>query len=273
VPPSMKVLEKVQRHRPALRRGTRSRAFESNDHGRFWWHHLPGTGYVPPLYSELTDREWAIMRAWYKDTARVRMFGEINVPAMSLVQGLVMGNALSRVVQLGHFFGYSSLLVGFMLRAMDARPGLVSIDISQEATDFTQAWVDRAGLGDYVSLILGDSAAESSLEEASATLGGMPDLILLDSSHQYHHTLRELDLWVPRMKPDSLMLLHDTSTFAQTFDTAGAGGVQKALDDWLPAHPEAAYLNLNRQVAPDDNGADLAYKDGCGLGILQRLRS
>jgi hypothetical protein len=48
--------------------------------------------------------------------------------------------------------------------------------------------------------------------------------------------------------------------------------VQKALDDWLSERPEAAYLNLNRQVTPQDNGADLAYKDGCGLGILQRLR-
>lgn len=268
----MAVLDRIRRHRPPILNRPRSRRFESSRHGRFWWHHLPGTGYVPPLYAQLSDSEWAVMQDWYDETARVGMIGEINVPAMSFVQGLVMGNAINRIAQLGHFYGYSTLLIGFMLRAMDARPGLVSIDISEDATDFTQRWVDRAGLSDYVNLVLGDSASEASLEAATRFLGEMPDLVLLDSSHQYDHTLRELDLWVPRMRPDTVMLMHDTSTYATTFDTAGAGGVQKALDDWLSQHDEAAYLNLNRQVSPQDNGADLAYKDGCGLGILQRLR-
>ena len=101
-------------------------------------------------------------------------------------------------------------------------------------------------------------------------LGGMPGLILLDSSHQYAHTLRELDLWVPRMAPGSLLLAHDTSTFATTFDSTGEGGVQRAFDEWLPAHPEAAFVSLNRHVAPGDPGTGLAYMDGCGLGILQQ---
>jgi hypothetical protein len=72
------------------------------------------------------------------------------------------------------------------------------------------------------------------------------------------------------MEPGTIMLLHDVSVFAKTFDTGGAGGVQQALDDWLPRHPEAAFLSLNREVVPQSNAADLVYKDGCGLGILQR---
>ena len=251
----------------------RSRRFADNSHDRFWWHHLPGTDYVPPIYGVLTDDEWRVIERWYEDSARNRGIGEINVPAMSMIQGLVMGSAISRIVQLGHFFGYSSLLRGFMLRAMGAGGKLLSIDIDRAATDFTQKWVDRAGLGEQVELHLGDSAAGSSVDAAVNALGGMPQLILLDSSHQYEHTLRELELWVPRMEPGSIMLLHDTSVFAQTFDSAGAGGVQRALDEWVANHPgEAEFVSLNRQVAPRAHAGDLAYKDGCGLGILQRLR-
>jgi predicted O-methyltransferase YrrM len=219
----------------------------------------------------LADNEWEVMARWYDDTARNGSIGEINVPAMSMVQGLVMGSAVTRIVQLGHYYGYSALLIGFMLRAMGAGGQLFSVDIDPEATAFSQAWVDRAGLGGHVRLYLGDSAAESSLNAAIEALGDMPQLILLDSSHQYEHTLRELDLWVPRMEPGSVMLLHDTSVFAQTFDVAGAGGVQRAVDEWLPDHPEAEFLSLNRQVMPGSNAADLVYKDGCGLGILQRV--
>jgi predicted O-methyltransferase YrrM len=248
----------------------RSRRFAADPHGRFWWHRLPGTDYVPPLYAVLSDEEWAVMEAWYDDTLRAESIGEINVPAMSMIQGLVMGSAIGRIVQLGHYYGYSALLIGFMLRTMGAGGRLFSIDIDPKATEFTQRWVGRAYLRDQVRLHLGDSAAEASLEASVQALGGMPQLILLDSSHQYDHTLRELDLWVPRMKPGSIMLLHDTSVFAQSFDTAAAGGVQNALDDWLPNHPEAAFVSLNREVTPQDRAEDLVYKDGCGLGILQR---
>jgi predicted O-methyltransferase YrrM len=264
-----------RRHERAQANGAappRSRRFADESHDRFWWHHLPGTDYVPPLYAALSDAEWQIMDGWYEDTARNGSIGEINVPAMSMVQGLVMGSAVTRILQLGHYYGYSALLIGFMLRAMGSGGQLFSVDIDPDATAFSRRWVDRAGLGERVRLHVGDSAAESSLDAAVGALGGMPQLILLDSSHQYEHTLRELDLWVPRMEPGSIMLLHDTSVFAQTFDAAGAGGVQRALDEWLSDHPEAEFLSLNRHVKPGSNAADLVYKDGCGLGILQRVR-
>jgi predicted O-methyltransferase YrrM len=267
------VLQKLKQ-RSAANGGAelRSRRFADNPQDRFWWHRLPGADYVPPLYGVLSDEEWRIVEDWYEDTARADSIGEINVPAMSMIQGLVMGSAITRIVQLGHYYGYSALLVGFMLRAMGAGGKLFSIDIDPKATEFTQRWVDRAGLRGQVQLHLGDSAAKASLEASVRALGDMPQLILLDSSHQYEHTLRELDLWVPRMKPGSIMLLHDTSVFAQSFDTAAAGGVQKALDDWLPNHPEAAFVSLNREVTPQNRAEDLVYKDGCGLGILQRRR-
>jgi predicted O-methyltransferase YrrM len=250
----------------------RSRRFSKERHGRFWWHQLSGTDYVPALYATLSDEEWALMEAWYDETARIDSIGEINVPAMSFVQGLVMGNAISRIVQLGHYFGYSALLIGFMVRAMGARPGLFTIDIDEQASAFTRKWVTRAGLDEVLQVHTGDSADPASLQAATARLGGAPELILLDSSHQYEHTLRELDLWVPQMEPFSLLLLHDTSTYATSFDGNGAGGVQKALDDWLPGHPEVAFLNLNRQVAATDDAGQLVYKDGCGLGLIQKLR-
>jgi predicted O-methyltransferase YrrM len=264
----MSVLHRLGRRDAA----ERSRRFATEPHGRFWWHQIPGTDYVPAVYATLSDDEWAVMQAWYDETARIDSIGEINVPAMSFVQGLVMGNAIGRIVQLGHYFGYSALLIGFMLRAMGARPGLFTIDIDDQASAFTCQWVARAGLDEFVQVHTGDSADPASLDAARARLGGAPELILLDSSHQYEHTLRELDLWVPRMEPFSLLLLHDTSTYATSFDTNGAGGVQKALDDWLPNHPEVAFLNLNRQVAPTDDAGQLVYKDGCGLGLVQKLR-
>jgi predicted O-methyltransferase YrrM len=249
----------------------RSRRFSDDPHGRFWWHHLDGTDYVPAIYQVLTKDEWQLMEEWYATTLAADSIGEINVPAMSIIHGLISGNAIRRVVQLGHYYGYSALLIGFWLRHMGNGGQLVSIDIDPKATAFTQEWIDRAGLSDVVALKLGDSAAQDAVDDSEAKLEGMPQLIILDSSHQYEHTLRELNLWVPRMQRHSLMLLHDTSTYARSWDSGGLGGVQQAVDDWLPSRSDVAFLNLNRHVGDPDKPGDLVYQDGVGLGILQKL--
>jgi predicted O-methyltransferase YrrM len=249
----------------------RSRRFAGDPHGRFWWHHLDGTDYVPAIYQVLTDDEWQIMEDWYAATLAAESIGEINVPAMSFIHGLVSGNGVRRIVQLGHYYGYSALLIGFWLRHMGQGGRLVSIDIDPVAGGFTNEWLEKAGLQEQVALKLGDSAAQDAVDDAEANLGGMPQLILLDSSHQYEHTLRELDRWVPRMQRHSIMLLHDSSTYARNWDANDLGGVQQALDDWLPGRSDVAFLNLNRQVGDPAKPGELVYQDGCGLGILQKL--
>jgi predicted O-methyltransferase YrrM len=245
--------------------GPRSVSFSDDPHPRFWWHHLDGTRYVPSIYAVLSDDEWRVMEQWYDATLAADSIGEINVPAMSLIQGF------RRIVQLGHYYGYSTLLIGFWLQRMGQGGKLFSIDIDAKATAFTADWVRHAQLQDHVQLLVGDSAAPSSLDQALEGLGGGPELIILDSSHQYDHTLRELDLWVPRMTPGAIMLLHDTSTYARQWDNAARGGVQQALDDWLPGHPDVAFMNLNRQVGEASMPEAPVYRDGCGLGVLQKL--
>jgi predicted O-methyltransferase YrrM len=251
--------------------GQRSVAFTNDPHPRFWWHHMEGNGHVPAIYQVLTDDEWQIMEDWYAATLAADSIGEINVPAMSVIQGFVSGNGLRRIVQLGTYYGYSSLLIGFWLRHMDQGGKLISIDIDPAACNFTLEWLERAGLNDHVALMLADSASEQAQVDSVSTFGGrQPELIILDSSHQYEHTVRELDLWVPRMDPQSLMLLHDTSAYARTWDQGGLGGVQKALDDWLPGRTDVAFMNLNRRIG-EPGVEPVAYRDGCGLGLLQKL--
>jgi predicted O-methyltransferase YrrM len=269
-----KLRRALARARPAVPPVThpaRSARFRTASHDRFWWHRLRSTGYVPPLYSGLSRREWAVMQGWFRETGRRGQAAEINVPAMSFVTSLVAANGIRRVVQLGHHYGYSALLLGFTLRAMGARPGLVTIDITAEACEFTRRWLDHAGLEAEVIVREGDSADPRLADDAAAVLGGPPELVLVDSSHAYSHTLTELELWVPRLPVGGFILLHDASVFATAFDPSGEGGVRRALEEWLPGHPEVAGLTFNGHVAPGADGDALVYKDACGLGVLQRI--
>ena len=49
--------------------------------------------------------------------------------------------------------------------------------------------------------------------EAFCAARGLPaqaDAMLIDTSHRYEHTCRELDAWLPRLAPGGVMMFHDT---------------------------------------------------------------
>ena len=247
----------------------RSRAWTTADGPRYWWHRLHGMDYVPPLYSDLSTDEWSIVRAWYEETDRDGHIGEAAVPLLSFLHGVVLGNGVSRIVQLGTHAGYSSLLLGFMLRRMGAQHLLFTLDIDPRMCEIARHWIARASLQQHVNVAEGDSLDAGSEKSARDYLGGAPELIILDSSHEYAATLHELDLWYPSLAPGGLLMLHDVSRFAESFDVTGAGGVRRAFDEWRAAHRDAETFLLNGE-ARSMAGQRPLYKDACGLGLIQK---
>src|SRR5687768_1192683 len=187
---------------------SRSRLWSSNPGARYWWHQLPGNDYVPPIYSNLSEAEWSLLKEWYAETDRNGPIGECAVPLISLLHGLVMGNRASRVVQLGTCAGYSALLLGWMLRRMNAKRGLFSLDLDPAMCELTRRWMARAGLEDFVEIAERNSLDPSSPAAAKEYLGGDPELIIVDSSHEYQATLDELDLWFGALAPGGILALH-----------------------------------------------------------------
>ena len=225
--------------------------------------------YVPPVYAWLADDEWTLIADWYAETDRSAQIGEAAVPLISLLHGLVMGNRAGRIVQLGTHAGYSALLLGFMLWRMDARRGLFTVDIDGAFCEIARAWLKRAGLLDFVEVAEGSSLDSTSLTRARDYLGGAPELIILDSSHEYRATLQELDLWYTELAPGGLLVVHDVSRFAQSFDVTQSGGVRRAFDEWRAANPTAETFLLNGEERSMDLPRPL-YKDACGVGLIHK---
>jgi len=248
----------------------RSQIFASRSHNRYWWYRLRDSQYLPPIFQALTDQEWEILNDWFYDTEqRFTSPGEIGVPGFSLMAGLIGGNGIRRVVQCGHYVGFSSLMLGFLMRSMAQERSVYSVDIDPAVTAYSSSWLVQAGLTAYVKLEVNDSADGTNAAAATEWLGGAPQLVLIDSSHQYAHTLRELDLWYDELTPGGLLLLHDVSIFAQQFDSTGAGGVLPAVREWCQRREvQPMLLNSFVQFGQDPN--ELVYKDGCGLGVIQK---
>jgi len=247
----------------------RSRRWRDHPAARYWWHRLPGIDFVPPIYSDLSAAEWEIVRAWYEETDRSGAIGECAVPLISLLHGLVTGNRITRLVQLGTCSGYSSLLLGFMLRRMNALRGLLTLEIDPRLSALTNSWLARAGLTSFVTVLEANSLDPNSVAAAREYFADAPELILLDSSHQYQATLQELELWYPLLQVGGIFLLHDVSRFAADFDVTREGGVGRAFREWRRRHPEAETLCLNGEARTMELPRP-AYKDACGLGIIHK---
>ena len=256
------------RFRPAPRLRGRTRSFRGRSHPRFWWYQLERATYVPPVMAGLSRSEWRLMERWFHATRWDRNSAQLDVPGISLLHGLIAGSAIQRVVQLGHYKGYSALLLGFLLRSMgDGK--LVSFDIDPESTAVARRWVSKAGLADHVTVLEGDSGAPAATTTARELLGGPPQLALIDSAHSYSHTLTELDLWSAEIPVGGFIALHDVSRGARGLDPTGQGGVGKALSEWLAGRPDMSAILINDFVASLDD-YDLVYADPVGLGIVQR---
>ena len=249
----------------------RSRSWSNESVPRYWWHRLPGMNYTPPVYSDLLENEWEILREWYAETNRSGQIGEVVVPLMSLLQAFVLGNRAERIVQLGTHAGYSALLLGFMLRRAGVRRGLFSIDIDPELLAVAHRWIERAELEGVVRLAQCDSREIETVQCAREYLGADPEMVILDSSHEYGATLRELDLWFEALAPGGLIVVHDASRFAQNFDVTHAGGVRRAFLEWRALHPERETFLLNGEERSMDLPRPF-YKDACGLGLIHKAR-
>jgi predicted O-methyltransferase YrrM len=234
--------------------------FATRQGPRYWWHRNVGDAFVPDVYRLLSEAEWPVLIDWFVDTDDKSMHGEWSVPLIGWLTSFISSNNIVRIVQLGTYAGYSALLLGWALKRMGKGRSLLVVDID------AQSWLARGGLEDTVSIHIGDSASLELPAAAEELLGGPTQLVFIGSSHQYEHTLRELDLWYSALLPGSIIAMHDVSEFAAAFDPTGLGGVHRALHEWSVAHGVQAF---SLEFPPYGVGDRFpAYMDTCGLGLI-----
>jgi predicted O-methyltransferase YrrM len=100
-----------------------------------------------------------------------------------------------RIVELGVRTGVSTVA---WLYALEATAGhLWSVDITSRPQGF---WSNRW------TFVQGDDTAPTTLER----LPDSTDIVFIDTSHQYEHTLRELEIYSRRVRGGGKIVLHDT---------------------------------------------------------------
>jgi kynurenine formamidase len=125
-------------------------------------------------------------------------------------------------------------------------------------------WVARAGLEPYVRCVVKSSDNPENVAEATAYFGQPVQSVFIDSSHNYAHTRRELNLWVAALAKGGLVFMHDVTDLAKSYDSTKTGGVKSAALEFLDGRQV-------RGVLIDSAAPHPVYRDPCGLGILQKI--
>ncbi|HEX2652103.1 MAG TPA: hypothetical protein VHN11_00435, partial [Xanthobacteraceae bacterium] len=60
----------------------------------------------------LDDEEIQACADWFTETTDNPLIGDSGFIAMSIIADLILGNQIQQVVQLGHYAGFGSLIIG-----------------------------------------------------------------------------------------------------------------------------------------------------------------
>jgi predicted O-methyltransferase YrrM len=225
--------------------------------------------YDPPFLHVMDESDHEVLVAWHNRTAAEwPNSGSSGVEMMSMLSGLIMSSGLTRIVQCGHYVGFSTLVLGFICRKMKSKRFLYTVDLDPEPSAYTQEWVDAASLSDDIKIAVRDSSDAYNVVEAVEHLGGPPELVYIDSSHQYEHTMRELNLWWEALPPGGLIVMDDISQWAAEYDRTGLGGSHRAALEFCQTNAANSVLingNFGRTTT-----SPIVYTDVCGFGLLQK---
>jgi predicted O-methyltransferase YrrM len=131
------------------------------------------------------------------------------------------------VVNIGAAAGVSTLSI------LEARPDalIYSCEIDPGAGEYSS--IERAGLDKSRVIRLGESS------RAGYDFESEVDFIFVDGGHEADQVMRDIDAWLPHLKPQGVIAFHD-------YHSTALFGVKEGVDDVMGEYPIIADVDTIR---------------------------
>jgi predicted O-methyltransferase YrrM len=225
--------------------------------------------YDPPFLKAISEEDGSLMCEWHVATReRHPNSGSSGGEMMTMPISMIMSSEIRRAVQCGDYVGFSTLLLGMIGHYLDRTRVLYTVEIDPGPSEHTRGWVERSGLSHLVHVAVHDSSDPVCVAEAHEFLGSAPDLVCIDSTHQYDHTRAELAQRWNELLPGGLLVLDDASGWAASYDRTDKGGSHRAATEFSRLYaPNSA--SFNAALCPESQ-ASLVYSDVDRFGLYQK---
>lgn len=158
---------------------------------------------------------------------------------LKTIYNLVVEVGAKTVIECGVNTGESTIALLEGLAATDGK--LHSVDIHELPE--TRPMLEKYGLTErWTFQIMDDIKFGMEWPKDSKA-----DLIFIDTSHTYDHTVKEIAVFEPILRAGGIMVFHDTVSFYN--------GVQKPINEFRKTHKDYKYKN---------------YSNCNGLGVLRK---
>lgn len=159
--------------------------------------------------------------------ARLAVWSDIQ-EQMPLLRDAARSYWKPTIIELGTRTGESTS--AFLAGAAATGGHVWSVDMAPS----TQEW-KLSGLWDF-------RLADDTSDDTAGWLPDECDILFIDTSHRYAHTLVELGMYVPRVKPGGMVLMHDVELTLDQMIAYGEPGATEDSDG--PEYPVAEALDV-----------------------------
>jgi cephalosporin hydroxylase len=176
---------------------------------------------------------------WYYDTAVWKRLSYRGVRTLKNpldmwnYQEIIAEHGIEWVLETGTRHGGSALFFADLLAARGARGCVISIDVDHDSL--------RIQPHRYLKLLKGDSASPEIQKLVQSFLPAQraPMFVILDSDHSKAHVLRELNTYVPFMKPGDYLVVEDSCVNGHPVRPDFGPGPMEAIEEFLGSSPGA----------------------------------
>jgi cephalosporin hydroxylase len=184
---------------------------------------------------------------WYYDSAVWKRLSYRGVRTLKLpldmwnYQEIIAEHGIEWVLETGTRHGGSALFFADLLAARGAQGLVISIDVDHNSLQIRTH--------SHLKLLKGDSASAQVQRAVQELLPSerAPLFVILDSDHSKAHVLRELNAYVPLMKPGDYLVVEDTCVNGHPVRPDFGPGPMEAIEEFLGLHPGALAADETRE--------------------------
>ncbi len=147
--------------------------------------------------------------------------GHSDAGIRNMLFSLTLSFKPDSILELGTHIGSASVVIGEALRLNDFGR-LYTVEPTNECHGKASAYVARAGLQKQVTCIKGFSYEEPVRKQLAQAAPF--EIIYVDACHDFDAVFGEIQYYSTILRDDGLMIFHDTSLYAQSYDTKKQGG-------------------------------------------------
>ena len=185
---------------------------------------------------------------WYYDAAVWKQLSYRGVRTLKLpldmwnYQEIIAEHGIEWVVETGTRHGGSALFFADLLAARGGSGLVISIDVDHASLQIREH--------PRLRLLKGDSASPEIVEAVKSLLPEhrSPMFVILDSDHGKAHVLRELNAYVPLMKPGDYLVVEDSCVNGHPVRPDFGPGPMEAIEEYLRDHKEGLEADALRET-------------------------